>query len=356
MRIAVYTICKNEEQFVRRFMAPLKEADGVFVTDTGSTDNTVKLLEECGAVVNVIKVDPWRFDVPRNVSLQLVPADYDLCVCIDLDEVLTDGWRASLEAAWNQHGGQIDRFRYQYVWNHHPDGSDGITFWYDKIHARHGFRWVKPVHETLEFYRGTERQAFVEGFTLHHWADASKSRGSYLPLLKLAVDEDPLDDRSSHYYGRELMFYERWTEAIAELKRHLTLPRAKWHAERAASMRYLSRCYAQLGNAAEAEAWAVRGCAEAPDEREPWVELGKIYYDKRDHLGCYYAMTRALQVKDRTTTYICEPEAWGSRPADLAGVSAYWIGLKTEALELMKQALELNPTDERLVKNIQLAS
>ena len=46
MRILVYAICKNESAFVRRWMASMSEADGVYVLDTGSTDDSAALLTE----------------------------------------------------------------------------------------------------------------------------------------------------------------------------------------------------------------------------------------------------------------------------------------------------------------------
>ena len=41
-KIAVYAISKNEEKFVDRWYESMKEADNIYVLDTGSTDNTVK--------------------------------------------------------------------------------------------------------------------------------------------------------------------------------------------------------------------------------------------------------------------------------------------------------------------------
>ena len=41
MKIAVYAISKNEEQFVKRFCESAKDADLILIPDTGSTDNTV---------------------------------------------------------------------------------------------------------------------------------------------------------------------------------------------------------------------------------------------------------------------------------------------------------------------------
>ena len=93
LQIAVYAICKNEEQVVHRWMDSMNEADMVIVGDTGSTDRTVEMLKSRGAIVQNITVNPWRFDVARNLSLNFVPENVDICVCTDLDEVLEPGWR-----------------------------------------------------------------------------------------------------------------------------------------------------------------------------------------------------------------------------------------------------------------------
>ena len=44
MKVYVYAICKNESKFALRWMKSMSEADGVYVLDTGSEDNTVELL------------------------------------------------------------------------------------------------------------------------------------------------------------------------------------------------------------------------------------------------------------------------------------------------------------------------
>ena len=86
MKICVYAIAKNEEQFVPKWVDSMQEADGIYVLDTGSTDHTAELLRERGAIVVSETVVPWRFDTARNRSLKLVPEDTAICVCTDLDE------------------------------------------------------------------------------------------------------------------------------------------------------------------------------------------------------------------------------------------------------------------------------
>ena len=97
MKITVYAISKNEAKFAARWAKSMSEADEIVVLDTGSDDDTVKILTDAGVHVESAVIEPWRFDSARNESLKLVPPDTDVCVCTDLDEVFEPGWRAALE-------------------------------------------------------------------------------------------------------------------------------------------------------------------------------------------------------------------------------------------------------------------
>lgn len=349
-RVVVYAICKNEAKFARRWMESMGEADQVVVLDTGSEDGTPELLRALGAEVTEEIISPWRFDVARNRSLELVPQEADICVCTDLDEVFVPGWRQALEQVWSP---ECTQARYHYIWNFRPDGGDGISFWGDKIHARQGCRWVNPVHEVLRC-EGQPRVVFADGIRLEHHADDTKSRGQYLPLLELAVQEDPQNDRNMHYLGREYMFYGRWQQAVDTLKRHLSLPSATWAEERCASMRYIARCEQAQGHLPEAERWLLRACGEAPNLREPWLDLAKFCYQKEDWYGVVYAARRALEIRQRSETYLSEPEAWGETPYDLLAIALYYTGDYRHALAMGEEALRRSPMDRRLRENLRL--
>lgn len=351
LKIAVYAICKNEEHFVDRWMDSMQEADMIIVTDTGSTDSTVENLRNRGAIVYSVKVDPWRFDVARNVSLNFVPSDVDVCVCTDLDEVLEPGWRSKLEKVWTPH---TTRLKYMYTWSFNPDGSRGVTFWYQKIHRRHGFRWLHPVHEILHYY-GPEPDCYAMDATiqLNHYPDPEKSRGTYLPLLQLAVKEAPEDDRDMHYLGREYMFHSRWDKCIEVLKKHLELPRSQWKEERSASMRYIARAYAAKGNHQEASSWLYRAIAEAPHLREPYVEFAKLAYAQRDWPTVYHMAEETLKIKKRSDCYVNQAFAWDATIYDLGALSCYWLGMYDKSYQWIKLALAMSPHDERLKKNLE---
>lgn len=352
-KVCVYAICKNEAAFVQRWMQSMEEADTVVVLDTGSTDDTVAQLRRLGAQVTVEPITPWRFDVARNRSLELVPEDADICVCTDLDEVFHPGWRQRLEQAWQPGTGQA---AYRYTWSFQPDGSEGYVFWIEKAHARHGWRWTHPVHEVLTWMGTGEpgRKVRVAGMQLDHHPDPNKSRGQYLPLLELSVQEAPEDDRNMHYLGREYMYYGRWDDCIRTLERHLQLPTATWADERAASMRYIARAYASKGEHTRAMGWYLRAIAQAPHLREPYTDLARWLYQREQWDGVVYFTGCALSITQRPDTYICEAQAWGSLPWDLRTIALYQTGRVEQALEAAQRAAECSPTDRRLADNVRI--
>lgn len=347
MKIYVYAIARNEAQFARRWMESMSEADGVYVLEWGSTDGTAELLEELGAVVIRKPVTPWRFDTARNLSMELPPPDADILVCTDLDEVFCPGWRALLEASWRP---EYTTGRYEYVWSFHPDGSDGVKFFYEKIHRPGICRWVHPVHEVL-CYDAPKVYCEVPGLRLEHHPDPSKSRAGYLPLLEMSVREEPENDRNRHYLGREYMFHGRWRKAIQTLETHLRMPAAVWRPERAASMRYIARCQMALGEEGAAELWLLRAVHEAPEQREALVELAQLMHDQERWDLCERYCRRALAIEHRELSYITTAEAWGAWPWDLLGLACWYQGKGEEAAHYARKAMELEPGDERLRRN-----
>ena len=346
MKVVVVSIAKNEEQFVKRWKESANDADALYILDTGSSDNTVSIAKELGINVYEAIITPWHFANARNHLLDLLPDDIDWIINLDLDEILVDGWRAELEKVAND--GSITRARYQYVWSWREDGTPGVTYHGDKIVRRHSHRWKGACHEVNTVQPGYEELQTFCGLQIHHFADNTKSRSSYLPLLLLDVEEDPENDRNVYYCARELFFNGRVEEAATMFKRHLGLKSAVWAPERAWSMRYLAKLLPE-----EAEQWHLRACAEYPAGAEVWTDLANYYYNKQKWEGMYYAAKRALQCQHTKNLYLTEPDAYGWWPHDMVALAAHNIPVDYEALVHGVIASELNPTDERLKKNVE---
>lgn len=347
LKIVVYAISKNESTFVDRWYESMKEADEIYVLDTGSTDDTVSKLESHGVNVKVEIINPWRFDIARNKSLDMVPMDTDVCVCTDLDEVLESGWREKIEECWDN----TNRLRYKYNWAINELGEPIITFLYEKIHDRTHYKWIYPVHEILSCSLDSEKVITNEDIVLNHYPDRSKSRSSYLPLLELSVKENPENDRNLHYLGREYMYYKEWDKSIETLIKHINLPTSTWKEERSASMRFIARCYVNLNRIEEARMWLKKAIEESPNQREGYVELALLEFNQHNYLEVIFNCLKAKTIIKNEMIYINEPFCWNETIDDLLSVSYYNLGMKDEALFYVERALSYDKTNERLINN-----
>jgi glycosyltransferase involved in cell wall biosynthesis len=342
----VYTVALNEEKFVERWYESAKEADYLLIADTGSTDKTIELAKSLGISVVPVSISPWRFDDARNAAMSQIPLDIDYCISLDMDEIITPNWREPLQKAFDA---GVTRPKYKHVWSWNEDGTPGTEFAYDHIHTRKNYRWKHPVHEALYCYGIKETAMFIEGLETHHHPDPSKSRSQYLPLLEMAVREDPESDRNTFYYARELFFYGHIDKAKEQFERHLSLKSATWSAERTASMRYLSKC--NVGTEEEHE-WLSKAIMESPKRREAMVELAQYYYRTKNWEECLDWAKLAVLIEEKPLDYLCEPFAWGSLPYDLAAISSYNLGNFKDAYDYGEIATSLEPENDRLIKNM----
>lgn len=345
-KIAVYAICKNEEKFVERWVDSMKEADEIIVVDTGSSDNTIKELQSRGVKVYSADIKPWRFDTARNIALDYVPKDVDICVSTDLDEVFEGGWREKLENIWRP---ELTRVLYTFIGSFNIDGTANQVFMKEKIHANKLYKWSKPVHEILE-YIGDNREveAMEHSIVLKHFPDCDKQRGSYLPLLELSVEENPDDDRNMHYLGREYMFQGWYDKAIEILQKHLNMKSALWKEERCASMRFIARCYLAKGDFDSAEDWLKRAINEASHTREPYTELANLYYYQKNWIATYQMVNSALSIKTQLKTYLLESFCWNHTLYFLGAVSCFNLEKYEEALLYIEEAKKLAYDNEEV--------
>lgn len=363
-KICVYTICKNESQFVERWYKSMSEADAVVVLDTGSTDDTVEKLKKLGATVEQKIIDPWRFDVARNESMKLIPDDCNILVCTDLDEVLEPGWAKALRERWID--GVHRKCWYKYAWSHMDDGSDGRVFWYDKIHCR-GYKWYYPVHETLGYdpaYKDKlekmdELTIDEDVFKLHHYPVDKPSRRSYLPLLELRLEETP-DEFASHQYLTHQYFYEGQYENCIKLGRK-TIEKFKnvlSNIEISNLYLFIGYSYQWMGKYDEAMV-EFKNCIKADETyREGYLELADIYLFHSDYPEkykmAYTVLKDCLKKSYRHYSWLEKDDSFSSRTYDLLSIASFYCGKKKESLLFAFLAKENNTTDQRLKDNYNL--
>ncbi len=347
-KICVYAICKNEEKFINRWCNSVKEADEIYVLDTGSTDNSVDLLTANNVNVTKKIISPWRFDVARNESLKLLPDNTDICVCCDLDEVFEKGWRKKMEDAWDN---KTTRLRYTFNWLLDENDIPKVTFYYEKTHSRHDYKWIHPVHEVLENINDNESFKTADEIILNHYPDITKSRSNYLPLLELAVKENPDNDRNMHYLGREYMYHNEIDKSIDTLIKHIYLKSATWNDEKCASMRFIARNYQKLNRYDEARMWLKKAIDIAPHLRDPYVELALMEYKLNNYKEVYKLCYKALEINEKYKSYINEVFSWDHTIYDLLSICYFERKDYKNSLVSVEKAIEINNRIDRLHSN-----
>jgi len=348
LKIAVYTIAKNEASHVERYAATTQGADVVVVTDTGSEDGTPDLLRDAAVQVHTARVLPWRFDVATNVALAHVPGDVDVCIKLDLDEVLftCDGssWREEIERVWR---GPVNRVRYWYNWSWHVRGEiPAVRFRTANIHGRAGFVWRHPGHAALCCNDRGRETVNTRTLEIHHYPVA-KRRPDYLALLQLAVRENRCP-RTLYYLGREYYFRRLNEQAVSTLEEYLRHPEARWSAERADAMKLIGLTYRRMGQENKALSYLMQAISEHAGVRDLWYELLCHFHDTGDFKGGYWAGNRCLSISGRDDQYHGHSgDAWFDSPYILTAKCCWHVGQPEEAKTLVQQALALNGRSQR---------
>lgn len=353
-KICVYAICKNESKFVKQWLDSMSEADYIVVLDTGSTDNTYELLKEDSRVTCVQQevINPWRFDVARTKSMELIPEDANILVCTDFDEIFDKGWAEWLRNNWIE--GYHTCCWYPYVWGHGEQGENQFVFQCNKIHDR-GYKWVFPVHEVLQPIEGKKVNILMAGdnIWLHHWQDKEKSRSNYLDLLKLAVEENPQSSHIITLYGRELIHEGQSKEAVDVLFKSLSCPDSETADDGLnllLTIFLLGVAYFELEEYDICKWYCEEFIRVNPTYREPYFLMARALYE----LKVYTLIPAIVQAGIENSTYKCNwvesGNSWNYE-ADIILSYAY-ISLEkyNEAIPHLQTILKYEPNNNEFLR------
>lgn len=203
MKLGVYAICKNEISCIHRWLECVKEADDVIIVDTGSTDGTWEALQQSGVRCVQKIFEPFRFDVARNYALSLVPEDCDICLPLDPDMTISNGWCEQIKKAWDKNLGVL------YVPMYTPhENSAGLRV----CHARKGCAWEFPAYELLSYIGGTAN--CIAPIIIHTWHSGRPTPYISVKLAKLAVEENPFNLYCRNAYKQALRDYGKYSNEV----------------------------------------------------------------------------------------------------------------------------------------------
>lgn len=334
MKIAVYTIALNEEKNVEQWYESAKDADYLLIADTGSTDKTVRLAKKLDINVIKISIKPWRFDDARNAALAALPDDIDMCVSLDMDEVLAPGWRKALEELDDD----VTQVNYKYTWSWRDPQSrtqPQTVYVTNKVHARHGYRWKYLVHELpLPDRNEKHKIAFSENFEIHHYSDIERSSQRYNEMIYQTLEENK-EDKRYWTYAIECLIADNPEKARKTIKEYLKKFKNKLSNEEIAKVYHswfvtdINKYYKMLKKSRKL----------APHIRDYYVDSAILEFT-RGHLRRakkYAKQAMAITTRKLDTSY--REYVWGYLMKNMLYVCNYNLKFKNR-----KQKISFNPT------------
>jgi tetratricopeptide (TPR) repeat protein len=208
-------IVKNEEKYIRQCLASVWDLiDEAIVVDTGSTDNTVSILQDFGANVE-IRHYPWRndFAAARNESLR--GANGDWILILDADEKMVFQRKSLLEYLADTNCDALCIPTYNMIDAATIQVASGCL----RLMRNKGFHYTGAIHEQLT---GTENIGILDEAVakIIHYGYAQEAvqgkdkRNRNKAIIEAAVGKNPDDPLMWYHLGMEHMSEGDFSKAL----------------------------------------------------------------------------------------------------------------------------------------------
>jgi tetratricopeptide (TPR) repeat protein len=340
-------ITKNEERDIARCVRSLaRVVDGVVLVDTGSTDRTNEVAQDCGVPVHVVRYTDaseqnesgeWMiqdFAKAKNAFVEEIERrGADHLVWLDADEELLHP--ELLRDVIDKSVADVIGLRVQseeLEWTGHRAWKIG-----------RGVRFAYQVHE----YPQTEDlPSFLLGACkVRHDRTAVGSETSNARNLRILLNGDPNDHRTAFYLGQTLLGAKRPQEAAFAYGRRIALGE-HYRDEWLFAHLHKGICERAIGDLAAAEATLLAGVAASGGAwAEFWVELSLVAFDAQRFEHALAYASRAIGLVMPFTDMPRSVKQYGERPMKIASLASEALGNRREAIAWALRARALAGAD-----------
>lgn len=285
-------IVKNESNVITRLLSSVVSLiDAYCICDTGSTDNTIQLIEDFFREKDIpgkIIQEPFRsFCHNRNVALQACHGLADYVLLLDADMILrTNGFDKRILTTANSfyvtQGN--DSFFYQ---NLRIVQNNGL---YTYIGVTHEYVDTPPHNKTIAL---DKRTVFIQDV-----GDGGSKQDKFerdIRLLTEGINQEPQNvPRYTFYLANSYFDLRRYDEAIPHYKERISF--GGWREEVWYSYYKLGLCYAHLSQFPNALYYWLEGFNYYPDRLEALYEIIKHYRIQSKHQLCMQFYDMAIKV------------------------------------------------------------
>jgi glycosyltransferase involved in cell wall biosynthesis len=282
-------IVKNESKIILRLLTSvLPIIDSVCICDTGSTDNTVELIETFlkeHKIPGVVVKEPFmNFGYNRTFALKAAEpwGVYALLLDADMKLVINPGFdkRALKADGYNvqQKNGGLDYYNIRIV------------------RLGKGVRCVSPTHEYYDFPPGCYTEKLTT-LLIDDIGDGGAKADKFerdIRLLKQGLVEEPRNERYHFYIANSYRDAGHTSEAITYYKKRVEL--GGWKEEVFYAAFECGNMHARLGDTASAVHWWLIAYQKHPVRAESLYECVKYYRIKGDQQIAQLFLDKALKI------------------------------------------------------------
>jgi glycosyltransferase involved in cell wall biosynthesis len=282
-------IVKNESKIILRLLTSvLPLIDSLCICDTGSTDNTVELIEafqkEHGIPGVVVREPFLNFGYNRTFALKaaepwgvyalLLDADMKLVIRPEFDKraLTADGYSIQ------QKNGGLDYYNIRIV------------------RLGKGVRCISPTHEYYDFPPGCRTEQ-LKTLSIDDIGDGGAKADKFerdIRLLKQGLVEEPRNERYHFYIANSYRDAGKTMEAIEYYKKRVEL--GGWTEEVFYAAFECGNMYARLGDAPSAVHWWLLAYQRHPARAESLYECVKHYRVKGEQHVAQLFLDTALSI------------------------------------------------------------
>jgi glycosyltransferase involved in cell wall biosynthesis len=287
-KIILISMIKNEEIIIERCLdSILNLVDGICITDTGSTDNTVSIINEYSKKINIplkLYQDEWK-NFGHNRSNSFLNA---LEFCKELNWDLNKTYGILLDADMKLVIGKFDKNELNMIGYNIIQSNSNLDYYNTRL-IRMDYNW-KCIGVTHEYWNGENKKSLNKDVIyINDVGDGgckSDKISRDIRLLEQGIKDEPNNCRYYFYLAQSYKDNREFKKAIENYKINIKI--GNWCEEIWYSHYMISKCYLYLKNEIKFEQWALKAYNYRKIRSEPIYELVKYFREKSQHYKAYY--------------------------------------------------------------------
>ena len=347
LTLSLCMIVRDESDVLARCLTCMQEiADEIIIVDTGSTDDTKEIARRFTPHVYDFA---WceDFAAARNFSFSKATMEY--VMWLDADDVIEEEDRKRLLALKAELSSDVDVVMMKYDVAFDAQDNPTLSYYRERLFRRAlQPRWVGEVHEVIP-QRGVTQHMDI---SVKHRKLHPTQPGRNLRIFeRMLADGKTMDPRQQYYYGRELMYAQRYEEAVAVFEGFLNEGRG-WVENSIAACKDLAACLVALGRPGDALQALLRSLTYDVPRAELCCEIGRHFMERGQYAvaAFWYGQATNCTMDDKNGGF-CLPDCYGYIPYMQLCVCYDRLGQPQRAMACNERAGEYKPEDPGFLYN-----